>query len=82
VEYFGCGKVQVYPSKVSFNVYSLPEFKSKILPFFEKYPLKGIKLLDYMDFVKVVNLMGDKAHLTSEGLDLIRGIKSGMNRSR
>lgn len=35
-----------------------------------------------MDFFKVIRLMRDKTHLTKEGLDLIREIKSGMNRKR
>lgn len=82
VEYFGCGKAYVYPDKVSFNISSLSELNSKLVPFFAKYPIRGIKLLDYMDFVKVIKLMGDKAHLTSEGLDLIREIRLGMNRNR
>jgi hypothetical protein len=35
-----------------------------------------------MDFGKVVELMKNKAHLTSEGLEEIRKIKSGMNTGR
>ena len=35
-----------------------------------------------MDFVKIIGLMVDKVHLTSEGLDLIREIRLGMNRNR
>ena len=82
VEYFGCGKVYLHPDKVSFNISSLSELNSKLAPFFEKYPIRGVKFLDYMDFLKVIRLMIDKVHLTSEGLDLIREIKSGMNRNR
>jgi hypothetical protein len=82
VEYFGCGKVYLYPEKVSFNISSLSELSSKLVPFFEKYSIRGIKFLDYMDFLKVLRLMEEKIHLTSEGLDLIREIKLGMNRNR
>jgi hypothetical protein len=35
-----------------------------------------------MDFCKVVELMKNKAHLTSEGLEDIRKIKSRMNIGR
>jgi hypothetical protein len=38
--------------------------------------------LDYADFVKIAELMKNKAHLTKEGLDQIRQIKAGMNRKR
>lgn len=78
----GCGKVFVYPKVVSFNITSLDELDSKVLPFFAKYPLQGVKLLDYFDFVKVVRLMKNKTHLTAEGLDIIRNIKEGMNKKR
>jgi hypothetical protein len=67
---------------VSFNIASLDELDSKVLPFFAKYPIIGVKLLDYLDFVKVVHLMKNKAHLTAEGLDTIRNIKQSMNSNR
>jgi hypothetical protein len=38
--------------------------------------------LDYLDFVKVIELMKEKEHLTEEGLNQIRKIKAGMNRGR
>jgi hypothetical protein len=59
-----------------------PAADEKIIPFFEKYPIQGEKFLDYLDFVKVIKLMKNKAYLTEEGLDKIRKIKAGMNRGR
>jgi hypothetical protein len=48
--------------------------------FFDKYPLckEGLKMLDYVDFCKVVQLLKEDAHLTEEGLNKIRKIKSEM----
>jgi hypothetical protein len=40
------------------------------------------KYQDYLDFAKVAKMVKDKAHLTTEGLDQIRKIKSGMNKVR
>lgn len=54
----------------------------KIIPLFTKYPLEGVKRLDYVDFCKVAELMGKKAHLTPEGLEQIRKIQAGMNTLR
>jgi hypothetical protein len=54
----------------------------KIIPFFESYPLVGVKKNDYLDWCSVARLMSNKAHLTQEGLNLIRTIKSGMNTGR
>jgi hypothetical protein len=34
----------------------------------DKYPLLGAKLQDYLDFVKVAELIKSKEHLTIEGL--------------
>jgi hypothetical protein len=34
---------------------------------------------DFMDFVKVVELMKEKINLTVEGVEKIKVIKSGMN---
>ena len=53
-----------------------------IIPFFEMYPLVGIKQNDFLDWCKVAKLMSNKSHLTIEGLNLIRTIKGGMNKGR
>ena len=61
--------------------------------FVNKYPLQGTKncyakpfsslgFFNFMDFCKIVDLMRNKRHLTSEGLEEIRKIKSGMNTGR
>ena len=49
---------------------------------FDKYPIKGVKALDYSDFKKVANLMYNKEHLTEEGLSKINSIKLSMNSFR
>jgi len=41
----------------------------------------GEKAKDLNDFCLVVNLIKDKSHLTSEGLDRIRDIKANMRSS-
>jgi hypothetical protein len=67
---------------MEFTVTSLKDINNIIIPFFSKYPLQGVKLADYLDFCKVVELMKNKAHLTQEGLDQILEIKLGMNTGR
>jgi LAGLIDADG endonuclease len=54
----------------------------KVIPFFEKYPLHGVKKFDFIDWCKIAKLMSNGSHLKNEGLDLIRNIKSGMNKGR
>lgn len=60
----------------------LSEIKKNIISLLQEYPLKGAKLQDYQDFVKVAELMQNKAHLTQEGLDEVIKIKNGMNKNR
>jgi len=66
----------------SYDVVSYKECLKIIIPFLNKYPLLGTKLLNYQDFCKIAELMQDKVHLTQEGLEQIRQIKSGMNSKR
>jgi hypothetical protein len=54
----------------------------KIIPFFNKYPVEGVKALNFSDFVAIASLMRDKAHLTPEGYKQILFIKNRMNKSR
>ena len=49
------------------------------IPFFDKYPIKGIKALDFSDFKLIANLMYNKKHLTEQGLSEIQSIKLNMN---
>lgn len=81
-KYFGCGKVRVNSSTVDFSVVSFLDNYKKIIPFLNKSPLTGAKLLDYLDFCKVAELMHKKEHLTLEGLAKIQKIKNNMNRER
>ncbi|PQE31504.1 LAGLIDADG (mitochondrion) protein [Rutstroemia sp. NJR-2017a WRK4] len=78
VSYLG-GKVAKSREAVYLNVIQFSVLTDKLLPLLEKYPIQGVKFKDYYDFIKVVELVKNKAHLTSEGLSLIRKIKAGMN---
>lgn len=85
IDYLKCGsieKVSTRPNAVTFVVYKFTNIKDKIIPFFCKYPLQGVKSLDYNDFCKIANMMITKEHLTLEGVKKIKSLKSGMNSSR
>jgi LAGLIDADG endonuclease len=84
VEYWGCGRIEASSTEsvVRFSVNKFEDINNQIIPFFQKYPLQGIKLSNFLDFFKVAELIKDKAHLTEEGLEKIVNIKSGMNTGR
>jgi hypothetical protein len=66
VEYLGCG-IHYPRSNQDLRdliVSKISDINEKIIPFFNKYQIAGVKALDYADFRKVAMLIKDKAHLT------------------
>ena len=69
-------------SAVSISIVKFSDIINIIIPLFEKNPLLGVKLLEFLDWCKVAKLMNDGTHNTPEGLKFIQQIKSGMNKGR
>ena len=67
---------------VSLAITKISEITEIIIPFFEKYPIQGLKSLDFADFKKVAMMIEDKEHLTIKGLNRILEIKLNMNKHR
>jgi len=84
IEHFGSGKIYKYSGKsaVSLSIVDFTDITNIIVPFFNKNLIIGIKLYDYLDWCKIHSLMLNGSHLTVEGINSIRKIKSGMNTSR
>lgn len=80
--YFKCGGIYKKGNTFYFRVTKLSDITDKIIPFFKKYPIVGIKALDFADFGLAAKLIKDKKHLTKEGLEQIKNIKAGMNIGR
>lgn len=64
----------------NFVVTRLSDILDKIIPFYQKYPVVGVKYLDFADFCKAAEIMKVKGHLTQEGLEQICKIKQNMKR--
>jgi hypothetical protein len=81
---FGCGSLKIVEKSgiATFSVRNLSSITDKIIPFFEEFNIQGIKAKDFNDFKEASILMKSKLHLTKEGLDKIRLIKSRMNFNR
>ena len=80
--YFKAGSVYLNRNTFVFRVVNLSELTDIILPLFINHPVQGIKYFDYLDFVKAVEIIKNKHHLTLEGLEQIQKIKDGMNSRR
>lgn len=88
-DFFGCGRIYENRRKDNHreNLYrycvrSKKDLREKIIPFFEKYPLKSSKHQDFLVFCKVMDMIENKSHLTSEGLMVIRELAATTNRRK
>ena len=82
IEYFNCGKVYNRDDAYDFRVTKFSDLVTKIVPFFQNYPIQGVKHKDYLDWCKAVELIRNKDHLTKEGVGFILKLKEGMNTGR
>ena len=91
VKYFNCGHLQNKGyvknfqkrwDTIDLQITKFKEINSIIIPFFIKYLVLGEKAKDLSDFIKVAELIKEKAHYTEDGIELITKISSGMNRGR
>ena len=88
-EFFECGKVFVNRRDDNhrehlyrFCVRSFADLKDKIIPFFQENQLRTAKREDFEKFVRVLELIGERKHLNSEGIMEIARIAQTMNRKK
>lgn len=83
ISMLGCGKYFKQSTKSGiYTIYTLSDINGKLIPFLNKYPIYGVKALDFLDFCKLAELILNKTHLTLKGLENIKEIKNGMNKNR
>nr|YP_010835458.1 hypothetical protein QLP32_mgp32 [Perenniporia fraxinea]WFS78691.1 hypothetical protein [Perenniporia fraxinea] len=82
ISYLGVGRLEKNRSAVTLVIGNFSDLNKLIIPFFNQYPILGIKHLDYLDWCKISNLIASGSHKTNEGIEEIRKIKSGMNTGR
>jgi len=80
---FGAGNINLHPNRdvATWVVYRPSELLDRIIPHFEKHPLQSQKRIDYVLWKQVIELMGEKAHLTAAGLEQIVSIRAAINRT-
>lgn len=76
-------KILILEKSVNLQVTKFSDIINIIIPFFNQYPILGMKSLDFLDFQKVSDIIKTKEHLTSPSVfNQIFKIKSGMNQHR
>ena len=82
-EYFGCGVVRTnHGDRWAFRVRGKKDLLERIVPFFEKHPLRSEKRLEFESFRDVLRMMKAGDHLTPEGVQNVRRLAVRMNRGR
>jgi hypothetical protein len=84
MNYLGAGRLERDSRKpaIYLVITKISEVHQIVIPFFNQYPICGIKHLDYLDWCRIANLIETGAHLKNEGLAEIRRIKEGINTGR
>jgi hypothetical protein len=86
VQFFGCGKIYRNRRRdnhredlLRYNVYRLEDLCTKIVPFFRENPLRTSKQKNFEKFVRIVELMELRRHLSVEGVIEVAEITQTMN---
>ena len=80
MNYLGCGIVREHPNRntAELIITKNEDINLKLIKFLIKFPLSGVKLLDFERFKQVSFLIENKMHLTQDGIELIKTIKDKM----
>ncbi len=80
-QYLGCGSIRRNPSDRTFKyeVRSIKDLISKIIPHFLKYPLLSSKKKDFERFALICNMISIGKHLEKDSLKEIVGLSYQMN---
>ncbi len=88
-KFFDCGSIVLNKRYDNHNehlyrycVRSISELHTKIVPFFENFPLRTYKRNDFLVFKKVIAMMVKKKHLTKSGWEKVLKLASLTNRKK
>jgi NADH:ubiquinone oxidoreductase subunit K len=80
--YLNCGIVNKYKNRevCELVVSKIDDIITYIIPFFEKYSIRGSKYENYLYFKEAAFIIKNKQHLTKEGIDKIIQLKAKINK--
>jgi hypothetical protein len=69
--YFGCGAIRFskHDQMYKYEVRSIKDLRERIIPHFQKYPLRTNKAQDFLIFTEVCELIASSHHLNPEYLE-------------
>jgi hypothetical protein len=63
VDYLGCGRLSVSKNAAYYTCSKFSDISEKILAFFSKYEILGVKSEDFKNFCKALEIVKSKNHL-------------------
>jgi hypothetical protein len=69
-------KYEKWRPHAKYKVSNFKDISSKIIPFFQKYPLQAKKRDQFERFCQVASIISEKGHLNLEGIERIRQIRA------
>ena len=88
-QFFGCGRIFINRRRDNhkeplyrFCVRSVSDLRRVIVPFFRDNPLRTAKRDSFEVFARVLDMMGERVHLTREGLVTIAQCAQSINRQK
>ena len=68
-----------HTKKVIYTIAAKKVINEAVVPLFDTYRFHGNKLTNYLIWKEILELVNSKAHLTAEGLDKVRDLKSTLS---
>ncbi len=88
-KFFGCGRIFINRRSDNhreplyrYCVRSVGDLRRTIIPFFQRYSLRTAKRNDFAKFVRVIEFLEARKHLSADGLRTIATIAQTMNRQK
>lgn len=79
VDYLECGRISESKNAIYYTCSRFSDVWDKILPFFNEFKILGVKSQDFKKWSEICEMVKSKHHLTKEGSNIIREIKTSMN---
>lgn len=81
-EKLNCGSVYISGNKAIYYLSKLADLNNNLIPYLEKFPLNGIKYLDYLALKEAITIKLNKSLSNDKKLELITELKNSMNTKR
>ena len=80
IYYLNYERYKKWKPHYKYKVSNIVDISTKVIPFFKKYPLQAKKKKSFEIFCKVAEMILDRNHLTTEGIEKVKLLREGLKR--